>query len=144
MQVFPHQSEYPARRTTSSAWAYLILALAAIVGAASGLAGCASLNVERELDLAAADLEILAVQADGFGEESAADALQAAADSARQAHAIIAGGGPPEDAWALVDASLAVLDALAEREQNGQLALGVAAARIALGRVKAYLPSPSE
>lgn len=128
-------------------WKFLPVMVAAALFVAAILPSCTSTGapdwpkVEREMDLTAADLEILAETADTLGKASTADALRNTADAVRQAHSVLAGGGPPEDAWALVDASLDVLAALAEKEKDSDLALGVAAARITLGRVKAYLPA---
>lgn len=149
MQVFPHRP-YLYDSRSMFPWRLLPLAVAALmVGAALAVQpGCTSTGapdwpaVERELDLTAADLEILAETADALGKASTAQALQDASQAVRQAHDLIASGQPSESAWGLLDASLDVLAAVAAKEGDSDLALGVAAARIALGRVKAYLPEP--
>lgn len=132
-------------------WWYAIpLAVAAALALLAVQPGCTSTGdpdwpaIERELDLTAADLEILAETATGLGKASTAQALQDAAGAVRAAHEIVAAGGPPGDAWGLLDASLDALAAVAEKEGDSDLALGVAAARIVLGRVKAYIPEPTE
>lgn len=131
-------------------WTFLPILAAAILTIVAVQPSCTSTGapdwpaIERELDLTAADLEILAETADAMGKASTAQALRSTSNAVRHAHGILAGGGPPGDAWGLIDASLDSLALVAEKEDDSDLALGVAAARIMLGRVKAYLPSPAE
>lgn len=128
----------------------LPLAIAAVLALVAVQPSCTSTGapdwpaIERELDLTAADLEILAETADAMGKASTAQALRSTSNAVRHAHGILASGGPPGDAWGLIDASLDALALVAEKEQDSDLALGVAAARIVLGRVKAYLPEPAD
>lgn len=96
--------------------------------------------IERELDLTAADLDDLAQTAVALNKPDTAKALQAAAQATRQASEVLAKGGDATDAWGLLDASLDVLSGLAEKEQDSNLALGVAAAKIVVRRARAYLP----
>ena len=93
-----------------------------------------------ELNLTADDLDTLATVAEG----GTAKALQDTAGAIRQAATVLGQGGPPGDAWSLLDASLDALAAVAEKEEDSDLALAVAAARIIVGRIKASLPEPTD
>lgn len=146
--AFPFASECPSLRPSVRPWRLIPLVVAAVLLLLAVAPGCQSTGepdwpaVERELDLTAADLEILSETAAALEKPSTAQALQDAANAVRKAQEVIASGGPPGDAWALLDASLDALVAVAAKEGDSDLALGVAAARSALGRVRAYLPEP--
>jgi hypothetical protein len=97
-----------------------------------------------ELQLTSGDLLILSDTATAMGKPETADALRVASDAIYKAALALDSGAPTADAWGLVDSSLDLLEAIAAKEQDGDLAIGVAAARIVLGRVKAHLPEPAQ
>lgn len=95
----------------------------------------------EELALTSMDLESLAVVADMQGKFGTADALRDASVALDKAAEALEGGGAG-DAWATLDYALKDLAAVAAANEDGDLALGVAAAQIVVRRVKAALPEP--
>jgi hypothetical protein len=141
-----HPSEFRAPRPLL-AWRFLPILVAACL-ALVALSGCVTPDGDfdapataQELALTSIDLESLAVVAEIKGKDSTAKALRDASVALDAAADALESGQPVGDAWGTIDAALDVLDALAAKEQDGDLALGVAAARIVVRRIKASVPT---
>lgn len=144
MHTMEHRQPSEIARPNLRAWIFLPLIVAAAL-AFYAIAGCVTpqgkLDVPatvEELAITSMDLESLAVVAEIQGKNGTAKALRDAS-LALDAAAGALEGGNAGDAWATLDYALTELAAVAAANQDGDLALGVAAAQIAVRRIKAGL-----